>query len=100
MASSASMIDSCHGIALRSMCAALRPKCLTRASARWRCRLNTMTRVESLGDEPVDDRASAAAGAEDDGLARHLLLADQPVERDAEAGHVGVVADRAACPRA
>ena len=44
LASSASMMDSCQGIARRSMCAALRLKCLTRDSARCRWRLNTTTR--------------------------------------------------------
>jgi len=44
LASSASMIDSCHGIARRSMCAALLPKCLTIDSARCRWRLNTTIR--------------------------------------------------------
>ena len=42
--SSASMIDSCQGIARRSMWDALLPKCLTIDSARWRWRLNTITR--------------------------------------------------------
>ena len=42
--SSASMIDSCQGIALSSMWAALLPKNLTSASARWRWRLKTMIR--------------------------------------------------------
>ena len=50
--------------------------------------------LEALGDQAVDDRPGAAAGAEHHRLARHLLLADQPVERDLEAGHVGVVADQ------
>jgi hypothetical protein len=49
--------------------------------------------LEALGDEAVDDRPGATARAEHDRLARHLLLADQLVERDPEAGHVGVVAD-------
>ena len=44
LASSDSMIESCHGIARSSMCAALRPKCLTRPSARWRWRLKTTIR--------------------------------------------------------
>ncbi len=44
LASSASMMESCQGIALSSMCAALRPKCFTRPSARCRWRLNTMIR--------------------------------------------------------
>ena len=50
--------------------------------------------LEALGDEAVDDRASPAAGPEHDRLARHLLLADQTVERDLEAGHVRVMADQ------
>ena len=44
LASSASMMDSCQGIARRSMCAALRLKCLTSDSPRCRWRLNTITR--------------------------------------------------------
>ena len=76
------------------MCAAVRPKCLTSPSARWRCRLNTIDPLEALADEPVDDGARAAAGAQDDRLARHLLAPDEPVERDLEAGDVGVVADQ------
>ena len=51
--------------------------------------------LEALGDEAVDDRPGAAAGAEHDGLAGHLLLADELVERDLEPGHVGVVPDEA-----
>ena len=50
--------------------------------------------LEALGDEAVDDGPGAAAGAEDDRLARHLLLADEPVEGDLEARHVRVVADQ------
>ena len=44
LASSDSMIDGCQGIALRSMCAALREKNLTRPSARCRWRLKMTTR--------------------------------------------------------
>ena len=50
--------------------------------------------LEALGDEPVDDGPGAAAGAQHDRLARHLLLAHEPVEGDLEAGHVRVVADQ------
>ena len=49
--------------------------------------------LEALADEAVDDGPGAAAGAEHDRLARHLLPADELVERDLEARHVGVVAD-------
>ena len=52
--------------------------------------------LEALADEPEDDGAGAAAGAEDDRLARHLLLADERVERDGEARDVGVVPDELA----
>ena len=76
------------------MWAALRAKCLTSDSARWRCRLNTTIRGEALGDETVDHGAGPAAGAEDHGLAGHLLLADEAVEGHPEARHVGVVADQ------
>ena len=55
--------------------------------------MNTTTRGEAFGDQAIDDRARAAAGTEDDRLARHLLLADELVERDLEPGHVGVVPD-------
>ena len=51
--------------------------------------------LEALGDQPVDDGAGAAAGAEDHGGARHPLLPDEGLEGDAEARHVGVVADEA-----
>ena len=49
--------------------------------------------LEALGDQAVDDGTCPAAGPEDDREARHLLLADELVEGDAEARHVGVVAD-------
>ena len=42
--------------------------------------------LEALGDEPVDDGPSAAAGTEHDRLARHLLLADETVEGDRNPG--------------
>ena len=51
--------------------------------------------LEAFGDEAVDDRPGAAAGTQHHRLARHLLLADEPVEGDLEAGHVRVVADQA-----
>jgi hypothetical protein len=51
--------------------------------------------LEALGDQAVDDRSCAAAGAEDDGVPRHLLFADEAVERDTEPGHIRVVADEA-----
>ena len=51
--------------------------------------------LEALGDQAVDDRPCAAARPEDDRRARHLLLADELVEREPEAGHVGVVPDEA-----
>ena len=54
-----------------------------------------MTRWKPSRDEAVDDRPRSAAGAQHDGLARHLLLADEVVERDLEPGHVGVVPDQA-----
>ncbi len=49
---------------------------------------------EALGDQPVDHGSRAAAGTEDDRLAGHLLLADEAIEGDPEARHVGVVADQ------
>ena len=42
--SSDSMMDSCQGMARRSMCEELRAKCLTMPSAGCRCRLNTTIR--------------------------------------------------------
>jgi len=48
---------------------------------------------EAGPDQPMDDRPRAAAGPEDDRLARHLLATDELVERGTEARHVGVVAD-------
>ena len=54
---------------------------------------------EAGGDQAVDHGPAAAAGPEHDRLAGHLLAADELVERLLEAGHVGVVADRGACPR-
>ena len=50
--------------------------------------------LEAQRDERVDHRAAAAAGADDDGVARHLLVAHQLVERSLEADDVGVVADQ------
>ena len=55
--------------------------------------MNTTIRWKPSRDQPVDDRPRAAAGPEDDRLARHLLLADELVEGDLEARHVRVVAD-------
>ena len=52
--------------------------------------------LEPLADEAVDDGPRAAAGAQHDRGARHLLAADQRVERDLEPGHVRVVADELA----
>ena len=75
------------------MCAALRPKCLTSALRPMEMAVEDDDPLEALGDQPVDDGARAAAGSEHDRVARHLLLADEPVERDPEAGHVRVVAD-------
>ena len=49
---------------------------------------------EAGRDEAVHDRPRAAAGAEHDRRARHLLTSDQLVERDLERRHVGVVADQ------
>ncbi len=49
--------------------------------------------LEAFGDETVDDGPGAATGAEHDRLARHLLLADEPVQRDPEAGDIRVVTD-------
>ena len=49
--------------------------------------------LEPRADEPVDHGARAAARAEQDGLARHLLAADELVERRRKPGHVGVVPD-------
>ena len=50
--------------------------------------------LEALADQAVHDGPAAAASPEDDGLARHLLAPDELVERDLEAGHIGVVADQ------
>ncbi len=41
----------------------------------------------------VHHGSSRPAGTQDDGVARHLLPADELVQGDLEAGHVGVVAD-------
>ena len=75
------------------MCEALRSKWRTSPSARWRWRLKTTMRWKPSADQRRDDRAGGAAGAENHGLAGHLLLADDLVEGGLEAGHVGVVAD-------
>ena len=73
MASSASMIDSCQGIARSSMCAALRPKCLTSALGAVEVAVEHDDPLEALGDQAVDDGPGAAAGPEHDRVARHLL---------------------------
>ncbi len=52
--------------------------------------------LEAFGDERVDDGPRTAARAEHDRLLRHLLPADEAVERDPEAGYVRVVADEPA----
>ncbi len=52
--------------------------------------------LEALADQAVDDGPRAAAGAQHDRGPGHLLAADEDVERDLEAGHVGVVADELA----
>jgi hypothetical protein len=49
--------------------------------------------LEALADEGRDHGSRRAAGAEHHSLAGHLLLADDLVQGDLEAGHVGVVAD-------
>ena len=100
LAISDSMIDSCQGIARSSMCEAVRPKCLTRPSARWRWRLNTMTRWKPSRMSPKTTARAPPPAPRTTACLRHLLAADELVERDLEAGDVGVVADRAACPRA
>ena len=50
--------------------------------------------LEAFGDQPVDHRSPAPAGTQNHGGPRHLLATDKAVERDAEAGHVRVVADQ------
>ena len=100
LASSASMTDSCQGIARSSMCDAERPKWRISPSAAVEVAVEDDHALEALGDQRVDGGPGATAGADDDGRLGHLLLADQRVERGAEADHVRVVADQPASPRA
>ena len=81
-ASSASMIDSCQGIARRSMWAALRPKCLTRHSAAVQVAVEHDDPLEALADQAVDHGPRTAAGAQHHRVARHLLAAHELVEGD------------------
>ena len=77
------------------MWAALRREVLDHALGPMEVPVEHDDPLEALRDQAVDDGAGPATGAEHDGLAGHLLLADQPVEGDLESGHVGVVADQA-----
>ena len=92
-ASSDSMIDSCQGIALSSMCAALRPKWLHQPLRAMEVAVEDDDAQEAGADQAVDDGPRAAAGPEHDRLARHLLAPDELVQRGLEARHVRVVAD-------
>ena len=99
-ASSDSMIDSCQGMALRSMCAALRAKNLTSALGAMEVAVEHDDPLEPGPDQAVDDGARAAAGAEDDRLARHLLAPDELVERGRETRARPCCGRRAGDPRA
>ena len=96
LASSASMTDSCHGIARSSMCDALRAEVADQPLGAVEVAVEDDDALEARGDERVDRGAGATAGAEDDRRLGHLLLADERVERGAEADHVRVVADQPA----
>jgi hypothetical protein len=88
------MIDSCQGIAQLHVGrapgeAADQPLCPVQVA------IEDHDPLEAFGDEPVNYGPCPAAGAQDNGLARHPLPSHKGLEADPEAEHIRVVANEA-----
>ena len=99
MDSSASRTDSCQGMARQVHVRGAPAEMANHALGAVEVAVEDHDPLEAVGDEGVDDGSRRAAGAQHDRVARHLLAADELVQGGLEAGHVGVVADRASCRR-